>query len=279
MNNLLSTNSSTKDGRLTASRQVANTQASLNYNGILIKAAHDHITSKLQAIVDAPKFKKWLDDFNRDEIEFIEFTVTDVDFFGPPVPNKLGFVKGYGLALDKGTGEPIPAIAFLRGDAVAVLIVVRVKETGLNHIMLCKQLRFPSGGSLVEACAGMIDHQTRNVVGVAFNEVKEETGFILNEEDLISLGSIRPSGGGCDEIIHLYAWETEITQSEHDEKKRNIYGEGAYEKIKLEFYDYETFDDTLDVLQDVKAECLWRRYKKYVKNRAASSTTTFPYRK
>jgi hypothetical protein len=63
-------------------------------------------------------------------------------------------------------------------------------------------------------------------VGVAFNEVKEETGFIIREEDLIALGAIRPSGGGCDEVIHLYAWETEISQAEYDEKCRNIYGEG-----------------------------------------------------
>jgi hypothetical protein len=46
---------------------------------------------------------------------------------------------------------------------------------------------------------------------------------------------------------------------------------GLYEKIKLEFYDYDTFDETLDELGDVKAECLWRRYLKSDKKRLTSS--------
>jgi ADP-sugar diphosphatase len=206
------------------------------------------------------KFRNWIDEFNLDEIDLREFNVTDVDFFGPILPNKLGFVKGYGVAFDKATGEAIPAIAFIRGNSIAVLIVVKVRETGKLHVLMCKQLRFPAGKSLIEACAGMIDDKTKNVVGVVFNEVKQETGFIIQQDELIELGSIRPSGGGCDEVIHLYAWETEISQNEYDEKLVNVYGEGAYEKIKLIFYDFETFDDILDQVGDVKAECCWRRY-------------------
>ena len=64
------------------------------YNDILIKSANPSVTTKLSAIVEAPKFKKWLDDFNKDEINFKEFYITDCDFFGPVAPNRLGFVKG-----------------------------------------------------------------------------------------------------------------------------------------------------------------------------------------
>jgi hypothetical protein len=41
---------------------------------------------------------------------------------------------------------------------------------------------------------GMIDDQTKNIVGVVFKEVQQETGITLNLEQLITLGSIIPSG-------------------------------------------------------------------------------------
>lgn len=232
----------------------------LIYKGIKIYAGHPHIATKLDIIFESPKFRKWLDDFNTNQIDFKEFTITDVDFFGPVNPLKLGFVKGFGLAFDKETGDPIPSVVFLRGNSIAVLIIVKIKETGEMYILLCNQLRFPSGRALTEACAGMIDDQTKHVIGVVFNEVKEETGFIIKQQELIDLGTIRPSGGGCDEVINLYAWESEITQDEFNEKNTNIFGNGKHEKIKLKFYVYEEFDSVLDVLEDVKAECCWRRY-------------------
>jgi hypothetical protein len=53
-------------------------------------------------------------------------------------------------------GEQIPSIAFVRGAAVAVLIVIKVQETSEKFVLLCKQIRFPCGGFLVEACAGYL---------------------------------------------------------------------------------------------------------------------------
>jgi hypothetical protein len=44
--------------------------------------------------------------------------------------------------------------------------------------------------------------------------------------------------------------------------KINVYGEGDHEKIKLVFYKFDEFDDIVDTIQDVKAECCWRRYLK-----------------
>lgn len=233
------------------------------YRGIKLKAGFAHLESKMSAISEAPKFRKWLDDFKLDQILLKEFVVTDADFFGAVVPARLGFIKGYGVACDPQTGVEIPAIAFIRGDAVAVLIVVRVQETGKKYVLLCKQLRFPAGRALIEACAGMVDDNSGNVVGVAFNEIKEETGFIINVSQLIKLGAIRPSPGGCDEMIHLFAWETTITEAEFKEKSDKIYGVDEHEKIHLMFEDFDTFDAYVDTLEDAKAECCWRRYLKH----------------
>ena len=235
-------------------------------SGIPVIGASHIDETKLGAICEAPKFSEWISNFAaRKEINIREFHVTDVDFFGPVAPEKLGFVKGYGVASDAATNDAIPAIAFIRGGSVAVLIVVHIRETAVRYILLCQQLRFPVCGLQTEACAGMLDSRTSSVVGVVFSEVKEETGFIINETDLIQLGQIKPSPGGSDEVIHLYAWETIISQEEFDEKQTNIYGEGAHEKIKLRFVEYDKFDDELDEIGDVKAECCWRRYQNHKK--------------
>lgn len=239
--------------------------------GLRLIAEYPHINPLIDAISRSNKFMKWVKDFNDNEIELEEFHITDADFFGPVEPNRLGFVKGFGKARDKETRDTIPAIAFIRGGAVAVLIVVKVKETGNVFILLCRQLRFPAGRAMIEACAGMVDERSNNVIGVVFNEVREETGFLLNLDSLIDLGKITPSAGGCDECIYLYAWETEISQEEFEDKQKRVFGEGKYEKIKLLFYPYDNFDDILDDIGDVKAECCWRRYQRY-KNRTAPPT-------
>ena len=124
-------------------------------SGFKVYAEYPHIIGKLNAIVEAPKFQQWLSEFSKDDIDFQEFYVTDVDFFGPIQPSTLGFLKGYGKVFDKVTGDAIPSIVFLRGNSVAVLIIIKIKETEEKFVLLCKQLRFPCGKFLVEACAGM----------------------------------------------------------------------------------------------------------------------------
>jgi 8-oxo-dGTP pyrophosphatase MutT (NUDIX family) len=236
--------------------------------GVKVIAEYAHLDSKLSAICESPKFVEWIAQFSRqNQITMKEFHVTDADFFGPVKPSRLGFVKGFGIASDAATGDLIPAIAFIRGGSIAVLIIVSVKETGQKYVLLCKQLRFPSGGAKIEACAGMVDDCTSAVIGVVFNEVKEETGFSLSAADLIDLGTITPSAGGCDEIIHLYAWETSTSAAEFAEKQEKVFGAGKYERIKLIFYRYEEFESVLDDIGDVKAECCWRRYQKRLKIR------------
>jgi hypothetical protein len=237
------------------------------YRNVKIKSAYPHIEDKMPAIIMSPKFKKWIDDFDLNVIDFKEFSITDVDFFGDHIPEKLGFVKGFGVAIDKICGGPIPAIAFVRGACVSVLIIVRVKESSKKYVLMCKQMRFASGGNLIEACAGMIDEHSRNLKSIVFDEVRMETGFEISLESLIPLGDIRPSGGGCDEIVHLYAWETEITLQEFEQKKNSTYGQKPLAKINLEFIDFNDFDDVIEWLGDVKAECMWRRYLKYCKKR------------
>lgn len=236
-------------------------------SGILLTTNNLSIDKdKLDIVSKAQKFINWFKNIDI-FILITKITVTDIDFFGLIEPSKLGFLKLTTDAIDINTKKPISSIAFIRGGSVAVLIIVKIIDTDKKYVLLCSQIRFPVGHRCIEACAGMLDNVTGNITGVALKEVEEETGFIINKDDnrLLTLGSIYPSPGGCDEEIFLYAWTVEITEAEFLEKQTKIFGEGEYESIKLEFYPYETFDETLDNIKDVKAECIWRRYLNKIK--------------
>ena len=237
--------------------------------GITIIAENSHITeTKLTAITEAPKFMNWISLFAKHgEIMLREFHVTDVDFFGPPLPNKLGFVKGFGIAFGKDGKKLQSNIAFIRGGAVAVFIVVKVEETQKKYGLFCKQPRFPTGKYMTEVCAGMLDDSVADaqVKGVVFDEIREETGFVVEAKDLMQLGApIYPSPGGCDEAITLFAWSTTISQAEFEEKQTKIYGNAAEnENIQLDFCDMDEICPYLDAIGDAKAEACVRRLTNY----------------
>lgn len=76
-------------------------------------------------------------------------------------------------------------------------------------MILTKQYRVPVGQYMLECPAGMLDEEG-SFVGVAAKELNEETGITIEEKDLIPLGSIYPSPGGCDEEVVLFALELQL---------------------------------------------------------------------
>ena len=169
-------------------------------------------------------------------------------------------------AVDKSTEKPIASnIVFLRGDSVAILIVVNAVSStsrrSKQYVLMCEQMRLASGARRKEICAGMMDDQG-NIASVVLKEVKEETGFdIKHRDELIELGSIYPSPGACDEEIFLYSWTTTISETEFEEKQCRIFGNATEaEEIKLSFVPIKEMNNVLDDMKDVKAECAFRRY-------------------
>jgi 8-oxo-dGTP pyrophosphatase MutT (NUDIX family) len=240
------------------------------YDGIEVTTENSNLESKIPAIVESIKFKNWVNGIDRTLIGIDTLKVTDVDFFGPVHPSKLGFLKGVGNAIDLSTGKPMVAnIALIRGKSIAVLIIVKIRETGEKKIILCEQLRFPIGRMAIEACAGMVDDKVSDadILGVAFQELKEEAGFNVRPGDLVYLGEIMTSPGLLDEMVRLFFWETTISQEEFEEKQKGVFGDDS-EKIHLKMVDFENFGETLDQIGDVKAECAWRRYCDYKKRKA-----------
>lgn len=229
-----------------------------------------HLEPQMDSLIIAPKFLNWLNNFNEEHITLISVTITDIDWFAAkPDPLKLGFVKCASEAYDYTTGKRIVSnISFIRGDSVAILIVVNVIDpTGENkptdYVLLCEQHRLPVGKKMKEICAGMKDAEG-NILSVVLKEVKEETGFnIKSIKELIRLGEkIYLSPGGSDEGVELFAWTTTITQEELIEKQNRMYGcAKENEEIKLHFVEFSNFEhQVLPSIGDVKAECAWNRF-------------------
>ena len=249
--------------------------ATIKTKSIEIIPAHQHIESSMDSLIIAPKFINWLNKFNPQQIKVNSVTITDINWFSAkPEPIKLGFVKCTVDAIDVNSNKKIVSnIAFIRGNSVAILIIVKIanpvkrrgksnsSEKETEYVLLCEQMRLPVGERKREICAGMTDAEG-NIV-VALKEVKEETGLVIKHvSELVPLGSIYPSPGGCDEEIHLYSWTTTVTPEEFDEMQTKVFGNpDEYEEIKLSFVEINEFmTTTLKEIGDVKAECALFRH-------------------
>jgi hypothetical protein len=83
-------------------------------------------------------------------------------------------------------GDKIPPICFIKGEVVCICIVLIDKETKEKYLLLVKQRRIAEGGFTFEHPAGMVDG-TKSPLEIAVMEVKEETGIVVSENDLIDL--------------------------------------------------------------------------------------------
>jgi flagellar biosynthesis GTPase FlhF len=75
---------------------------------------------------------------------------------------------------------------------------------------------------------------------------------------LLELGSIKLNSI----IINLIVLEIDVSESDIQQLKQDN-----------ELFDYTIFDDTLNILEDVKLECIWRRYKHILKENEYKDNT------
>jgi ADP-sugar diphosphatase len=137
--------------------------------------------------------------------------ILGVEMFG----NNVGFVNL--RTITEKDGYKLPSYLFLRGHAVAILLLVN------NKLLLVEQYRVPSQSTMFEAPAGMID-ESGDFTGVAAAEIEEETSIKIRKEDLKPLGSYYPSVGGCDEEIFMYYCHIDISQEELQVIEGKIHG-------------------------------------------------------
>lgn len=149
-------------------------------------------------------FNDWKDKvYSNFDVEKI--IIHDVFMFG----SRVGFI----IVEAKATfnGKFVPGIAFLRGDSVSIMPIL--KCNGKEFTTIVSEPRIPIGKNDQMALpAGMVDNDT--VSCAALKELKEEIGdeLSIDENSLVDLGKFPLSAGGSDENIHLYAFELEINE-------------------------------------------------------------------
>ncbi|WP_337044044.1 NUDIX hydrolase [Emticicia sp. 17c] len=167
-----------------------------------------------EKLEDAHKFKLWKKNLieNGLKINHIEQHYTRYRYNGEILFSLLM------LDADTPEGDKIPPICFMKGEVVSVLICLIDKATQDKYLLLVKQRRIAEGGFTYEHPAGMVDG-TKTPLEIAVQEVREETGLSITEEQLIDVTPqkrVFPSTGTSDEAIYLYYCEIPMSIQEID---------------------------------------------------------------
>lgn len=145
--------------------------------------------------------------------------------------NKVGFMMVEAICFKKGTNIRIPAIAFLRGDSVSIMPVI--KCGGETYTVVVTEARTPIGQAEQTGLpAGMTDGQS--FTSAAIKELKEEVGpeFNVETHEIKFMGKFSVSCGGTDEHMGFYYFEKEIDKEILDKINGRVTGaEGENEHI------------------------------------------------
>ncbi|KAG6355370.1 hypothetical protein INS49_003332 [Diaporthe citri] len=173
--------------------------------------------------------------------------------------------------------KSLPGTAFLRGGSVAMLMILRPKDSrDERYVILTEQPRIPAGSlKFLEIPAGMLD-DSNHFGGAAAKEIEEETGFKIPESELIDMtklalgnsghdetslqSAMYPSPGGCDEYIALFLWEKELDRQEIEDLRGRLTGVRTQnEMITLHVKEYEAL--WRDGARDAKTLAAWALYE------------------
>ena len=220
----------------------------------------------LEKAIAAKPFQDWLASLS-DTFSVKRILVETVDMFGPV---KVGFIK-FTATLTDLEGKEMPAIVFMRGGAVAIVLALKCK--GKLKTILTVQPRLATGRyNFRETPAGMLDG-SGDFGGIAAKELKEELEMTVKADELIDLTTFAgcPDGlflspGGSDETIRIFAVVKDVTEEEllsYEGKCTGVLEEG--EKITLEIAD---FDDLLKI-DDAKTQIAHALYTRWAAAQAA----------
>ena len=181
-------------------------------------------------------------------------TILDVYPFGPAKTATRGFVTA-NVAATK-AGKPVSGFAFIRGGAVAVLVIL-VDEAGQEYVVTTLQPRVP-GGELdyEEIPAGMLDGVGK-FASVAVKELNEELELSITADKLVKLSDMYPSIGGSDEMITMYVFKGLMAADKIAEFKGKHTGEPSEnEQIITKLRSYSEFKAAClsGIITDAKAQ-------------------------
>ena len=207
----------------------ADTVRYININGksVPVTAAPN---INLDDAVSSVLFKDWYNAIE-EGLHIRGIFVQSLDKFGSVV----GFLKIETDAVDN-QGNFIPGICFLRGDSVAILVLLECSESEKKFVVLVSQARMPVGkASFIELPAGMLDGKG-NLTGKAVDEIKEELGMNITASELILLhkDKVALSPGGCNEHVIFYLVKKTLSRDEIDElngKQTGVEAEGEHIRV------------------------------------------------
>lgn len=163
-----------------------------------------------------------------------------VDKEGKPAIPGAGFVIANAQVAR--AGKPVPGFAFIRGNAVCVLVILQDNVTKKEYVATVMQPRVPGAKKMYEEIpAGMMD-ASNDVAGTAAKELEEELGLKIHGKDLVKLSDMYPSIGGCDEMITVYAYRQVMDISSIKNYNKKITGAvDENEVIETRIRPYEEF--------------------------------------
>ncbi|KAF4455605.1 hypothetical protein F53441_2129 [Fusarium austroafricanum] len=236
----------------------------------------DTITNslKLQADKDHP--------FNSDPYALRSVTIQSYDRFSK---DRIGFIK-LSAHVANDAGETLPAIALLRGPSVAILFMLipddAPTDSDERYVVLTVQPRIPAASlGFVELPAGMVD-DSGDFKGVAAQEIQEELGVTIKEDDLTNLSELAapadtgaeglaqavfPSAGGCDEHVTIFSYEQRVPRGQIEEWSGRMTGLRDHgEKITLKVVPMEkAWREGSRDAKCLAALALWRGVKEMKK--------------
>jgi len=192
-------------------------------------------------------------EFHKSPYTLREIILQSVDWFGSGDKKRLGFVK-FQAQITNDNGEHLPGAVFMRGGAVAMLLVLQPDDVAEDdevekYVLLTVQPRIAAGSlAFAEIPAGMLD-DAGSFSGGAAKEIEEETGLVVKDEELIDLTALAfqnedtaeklqrgvyTTPGGSDEFVPVFLYQKRISRDELDEFRGKLTGlRNEGEKITL----------------------------------------------
>jgi ADP-sugar diphosphatase len=171
-----------------------------------------------------------------------------------------------GEVLNKMSGKVNKTFMLLRGDAVAILVLIVNKSQ--NYILVTEQLRAPTGGIRHEAVAGMMDDDGM-ASGVAIKEMDEETGIVVKPDELFEIGSYYSSQGIMDEKIRCFFMRRDMTDAQLTDLTSKLHVKGDFEAIRLRLIP-ATWAEIIKT-QDAKLISCYAMYQDFIAKNDAKS--------
>lgn len=207
-------------------------------------------------INQSPVYKRWknnlLENFNVEKI-----IIHNIFMFG----SRVGFMMVESVCFDKETNQRVPGIAFLRGDSVSIMPVIKCE--GETYTVMVTEARTPIGSPAQTALpAGMTDGMS--FTSAAIKELEEEVGpeFAIGENELKFLGNFSVTSGGSDEKMGLYFFEKEVGPEVLEKINGRITGaENENESIKVSVVKIEELKNMAGTdMRSVLSYYLWKDY-------------------